>query len=76
VAEESRQVGVGYIFEGLDLEDAHIVDQNIDFREAFNRPARSVCGSQISGQTFEFLRSPRFIESSKSFVDACCAAAV
>ena len=46
---EPQPVGVRYIFERLDLEDAQVVYENIDVREALNRGASPLCGSEISG---------------------------
>ncbi len=67
---DPQPIGIRYVFEGLGLENSKVVDQNVDFREALNRRASSLCGSEISRQTFESSRNAGFLESSKGFVDA------
>jgi hypothetical protein len=74
--EDPQPIGIGYVFEGLGLEDAKVVDQNVDFRKALNRGASSVRGSEISGQTFEFPRNANFLKSSQGFVNAFGGAAI
>src|SRR2546427_9501105 len=74
--EKTQPVGIGYVFEWLGLEDAQVIDWNVDFRKALNGCTRSVRGSEISGQTFDLARNASFIEGGNGLVDALRGASV
>jgi hypothetical protein len=73
---EPQPVGVRDVFERLDVEDAKVVDQNINFGEARNRRPSSLCRPKIRCESLEFSRNARFIENSQGLLNPFLGATV